>query len=330
MHQKYSQARDILQKLLSHNGLNRCADQKYAEPIGKETLLPAEASEQIGVDASSYPEREDLPPSSSSETTHSATNIASSLTNEFDSYHLNNSAHSNISFHHSISASNLPKYKPISRKAPYNKIVFNFPHVGGLSTDVNRQVRANQELLVAFFESCKPLLARKSKSVPSSGYEAPERSNHQELYGDSNSDQDQDDSENVRTTGEVIVSLFDGEPYTLWNIRDLARHSGFRVVTSWRFPWKAYPGYRHARTLGEIRRKKNGREVANHDGQDYKRRGAWRGEERDARGYVFEMVEEERGRIAGTGKANTKRHGQSQPRPRNKRKRSSSGGESDI
>ena len=30
------------------------------------------------------------------------------------------------------------------RKRSWNKIVFNFPHVGGLTKDVNRQVRANQ------------------------------------------------------------------------------------------------------------------------------------------------------------------------------------------
>ena len=271
-----------------------------------------------------------MSPSSSLDTIHSATNIALSLTNELDSYYLNSSAHSNISFHPSTSANNLPKYKPIRRKAPYNKIVFNFPHVGGLSKDVNRQVRANQELLVAFFESCRPLLANKSNPVPSDRYKAPERSNHEEIYEGSNSDQDQEESENARATGEVIVSLFDGEPYTLWNIRDLARHSGFRVVTSWRFPWKAYPGYRHARTLGEIRRKTNGREVADQDGQDHKKRGAWRGEEREARGFVFKIVEEECGRVAVTSKAKTKPQGQSKPGPSNKRKRSPSSGESDV
>ena len=30
------------------------------------------------------------------------------------------------------------------RKGGFDKIVFNFPHVGGLTKDVNRQVRHNQ------------------------------------------------------------------------------------------------------------------------------------------------------------------------------------------
>ncbi|CAD0099339.1 unnamed protein product [Aureobasidium mustum] len=71
--------------------------------------------------------------------------------------------------------------------------------------------------------------------------------------------------------GTVIVTLFEGEPYTLWNIRDLARHSGLEVQRSFRFQADAYPGYSHARTLGNI------------EGG-----GGWKGEERLSRSYVFQ------------------------------------------
>lgn len=71
--------------------------------------------------------------------------------------------------------------------------------------------------------------------------------------------------------GTMVVTLFEGEPYTLWNIRDLARHSGLQVQRSFRFQAEAYPGYSHARTLGNI------------DGG-----GGWKGEERLARSYIFE------------------------------------------
>lgn len=52
--------------------------------------------------------------------------------------------------------------------------------------------------------------------------------------------------------------------------------------------WRGW-GYRHARTLGELkpkeRRKEKGKGGEREDG---KRAGAWRGEEREARCFVFE------------------------------------------
>lgn len=177
--------------------------------------------------------------------------------------------------------------------SPFTKIVFNFPHVGGLSTDVNRQVRANQQLLVGFFNAAKSLLATPSNPVrriqfPPSAYEY-----DPDEYISDNEDDDHDDflpSSKIKpgSSGgsQILVTLFEGEPYTLWNIRDLARHSGLKVVESFKFPWSAYPGYRHARTIGDI--------VTGKDrGDEGKRKGAWRGEERDARCYVLELKDQD-------------------------------------
>lgn len=156
---------------------------------------------------------------------------------------------------------------------PFSKIVFNFPHVGGLSTDVNRQVRYNQELLVGFFKAAKELLSSPSR---------PARIVSLEQEDFSNDDGWSEDAEATGTVnGQILVTIFEGEPYTLWNVRDLARHSGLRVVESFKFPWSAYPGYRHARTVGDITTGKD-------RGDEGKRKGAWRGEERDARCYVLE------------------------------------------
>ena len=123
------------------------------------------------------------------------------------------------------------------RSGPWDRIVFNFPHVGGLTKDVNRQVRHNQELLVGFFRSALPLLA---------------------------------------PGGSIVITVFEGEPYELWNVRDLARHVGLKVGRSFRFQSAGYPGYQHARTLGNI------------EGG-----GGWKGENRAARTYVFENVGED-------------------------------------
>lgn len=168
---------------------------------------------------------------------------------------------------------------------PWDVICFNFPHVGGLSTDVNRQVRANQELLVSFFQACVPLLSKAPPPV--------DEDDEEEEWGEDEEDEEEDDSESfdfenketsgkgMRTgPGQILVSLFEGEPYTLWNIKDLARHAGLQVVTSFKFPWTEYEGYSHARTLGEVEGKDGGR-------------GGWRGEDRLARMYVFEVRQEE-------------------------------------
>ncbi|KAJ5595794.1 hypothetical protein N7450_002252 [Penicillium hetheringtonii] len=144
---------------------------------------------------------------------------------------------------------------------PWDVICFNFPHVGGLSTDVNRQVRANQELLVSFFKSCVPLLSAAPEPIDSDDEWEDDSS-----PSPSSSEDDEDKAEDVQTTGkttrtgpgQILVSLFEAEPYTLWNIKDLARHAGLQIVTSFRFPWSSYEGYSHARTLGEVEGKDGG------------------------------------------------------------------------
>ncbi|PQE28124.1 hypothetical protein CJF30_00010222 [Rutstroemia sp. NJR-2017a BBW] len=118
-----------------------------------------------------------------------------------------------------------------------DRIFFNFPHVGGKSTDVNRQVRTPRLVL----PTRAPVTVTAARRI-----------DHR-------------------------------HPYTLWNIRDLGRHAGLEVERSFRFQAGAYPGYRHARTLGMVR---GG--------------GGWKGEEREARSYVF--VRRGEGAVQGVGK----------------------------
>ncbi|CAG7934916.1 unnamed protein product [Penicillium nalgiovense] len=197
---------------------------------------------------------------------------------------------------------NEPAGPPYQPGGPWDVICFNFPHVGGLSTDVNRQVRANQELLVAFFKACVPLVSKPPPLMDAEDDEWVYADGEESEEEDEDEDEDQNEEggegeglgkdddttgKGFRTgPGQILVTLFEGEPYTLWNIKDLARHAGLVVVTSFRFPWTSYEGYSHARTVGHIEGK---------DGE----RGGWRGEDREARMYVFEVKQKEPAKKGG-------------------------------
>ncbi|EPS39296.1 hypothetical protein H072_6947 [Dactylellina haptotyla CBS 200.50] len=126
------------------------------------------------------------------------------------------------------------KYPKGIKSKLYDAIIFNFPHVGGLSTHVDRQIRANQELLLAFMKNSIPLLAAE---------------------------------------GTVVITLFEGVPYSQWNLRDLAKSCGLECLSSFKFDGGMYAGYKHMRTIGARDRE-----------------GDWKGEERGARTYIFGII----------------------------------------
>ena len=136
-------------------------------------------------------------------------------------------------------------------------------------------MRANQALLVDFFKSCIDTSSPKRRLQILQHQKREQEKNKGSKAAESpyNNKEQHNIKPFLRMGGKIIVTLFEGEPYTLWNIRDLARHAGLRVVESWRFDWAQYPGYRHVRTLGAL------------EGG-----GGWKGEDREARIYVFEKV----------------------------------------
>lgn len=132
-------------------------------------------------------------------------------------------------------------------------IMFNFPHTGRGMKDVDRNIRDHQQLVLGYFKSCNQVFDIVNNQIKDdfAGYSA------------------SDDSTNV---GKVILSLFDGEPYSSWGVKILGRSEGFRVDRSAKFDWPLYPEYHHRRTNST---------------RDTTKPAA----ERDARIYIFEKFD---------------------------------------
>ena len=116
-----------------------------------------------------------------------------------------------------IDATKLDKHA-IIRKNRFSKIIFNFPHVGLGIKDQDRNIKANQELILDFLASASTLLQSKR-------------------YGD-------------EFEGEIYITLKTGLPYDLWEVKSLAKSCGLITVRSFEFNPNDYPGYEHRRTIG--------------------------------------------------------------------------------
>jgi 25S rRNA (uracil2634-N3)-methyltransferase len=275
LHKKYPQARQIILQLLSTHLANLESSVREEDESEWKGLSPSPPVLDAAFPATLSQPTETITPRS-----HSS---------------IPSNAHTSV--HYGVDATRLSSThsKLFRLNSPFTKIVFNFPHVGGRSTDVNRQVRANQQLLVGFFKAAIPLLASVERPVRVEWGHGRDGDYDDSDEVDEESSFSGHDFESKEKTivskGQILVTLFEGEPYTLWNIRDLARHSGLKVVESFRFPWDAYPGYAHSRTLGDITKGKDRT-------AEGKRKGAWRGEEREARCFVLE-VKDEGGNVGG-------------------------------
>ncbi|CCE79333.1 Piso0_001390 [Millerozyma farinosa CBS 7064] len=95
-------------------------------------------------------------------------------------------------------------------------IVFNFPHTGKGIKDVDRNIKANQELVLSFLKSADELF---------------------QVLG-------------VGAEGKIVITLFEGEPYSSWNVKLLAKSVGYKVKESGKFDWSLFPSYHHRRTIG--------------------------------------------------------------------------------
>ncbi|KAJ2683455.1 hypothetical protein H4R19_006997, partial [Coemansia spiralis] len=180
-----------------------------------------------------------------------------------------------------VDATRLAKHKQLRGKR-FSRIVFNFPHVGMGIKDQDRNIRANQELLMGFFNHARPLLvAGRPKAPPAkidsddSGDEAdsgPRKKSRRgsrkgkasgpttgvfvfggveaQVVYDADDGSGVFDDEPDNEPGQIHVTLKSGMPYERWSIRRMARDCGLINHTTQRFTPSTFPGYEHRRTLG--------------------------------------------------------------------------------
>lgn len=107
---------------------------------------------------------------------------------------------------------------------PYKKlnhVMFNFPHTGRGMKDVDRNIRDHQKLVLNYFKSAHELLSVVNEAA----------TNDLGGYGETQNE----------TKSDVIISLFEGEPYISWGVKALAKSASLTVNRSGKLEWEAFP-----------------------------------------------------------------------------------------
>ncbi|CAK9783314.1 hypothetical protein CC85DRAFT_282051 [Cutaneotrichosporon oleaginosum] len=190
-------------------------------------------------------------------------------------------------------------HKVLGRGARWSRVVFNFPHVGKGITDQDRNVRANQVLLLRTLKSVAPLLtvgpsafplpSKKKKKGPAP--KRPRAPSFSPVGDDEYEDEDEDGMRSTRPVpasftppdrqGTLLITLLNQPPYSEWELPKLANRPPpmcpgtrdaqprFRVLRSFDFVPAAWPGYAHRRTIGwrEGLSKANNEEITGRQGR---------------------------------------------------------------
>lgn len=127
---------------------------------------------------------------------------------------------------------------------PLQNIVFNFPHNGKGIKDQERNIRGHQDLIFNFFQNSLQLFNLINTKIQN------DTLRYTQGY-DLNEDTPQAKKLTAEGYGNIILSLFDGEPYDSWQIKFLAKKNGLTLSRSSKFQWENFPGYHHRRTNSE-------------------------------------------------------------------------------
>ena len=101
--------------------------------------------------------------------------------------------------------------KPFPTK--YDVVLFNFPHIGYGVMYQALNILQNLQLMSHFFAAAKSVIDSK-------------------------------------TNGSIVVSLFEGLPYSQWSLKALAKAQGLSLRRSLNFDWDLFKGYNHRLTAG--------------------------------------------------------------------------------
>ncbi|EHN01896.1 YIL096C-like protein [Saccharomyces cerevisiae x Saccharomyces kudriavzevii VIN7] len=127
---------------------------------------------------------------------------------------------------------------------PLQNVLFNFPHNGKGVKDQDRNIREHQELVFAFFQNTLQFFNLINTKVQNDALR------YTQGY-DINENNPQTKNLTSEGYGNIILSVFDGEPYDSWQIKLLARKSGLTLSRSNKFQWENFPEYSHRRTNSE-------------------------------------------------------------------------------
>ncbi|CAD6620902.1 XXYS1_4_G0055010.mRNA.1.CDS.1 [Saccharomyces cerevisiae] len=127
---------------------------------------------------------------------------------------------------------------------PLQNIVFNFPHNGKGIKDQERNIREHQNLIFNFFQNSLQLFNLINTKIQNDSLR------YTQGY-DLNEDTPQAKKLTAEGYGNIILSLFDGEPYDSWQIKLLAKKNGLTLSRSSKFQWEKFPEYHHRRTNSE-------------------------------------------------------------------------------
>ncbi|KAH7103767.1 hypothetical protein BKA62DRAFT_784672 [Auriculariales sp. MPI-PUGE-AT-0066] len=112
-----------------------------------------------------------------------------------------------------VDATKLEACKSLKART-FDKIVWNFPHVGKGISDQDRNIRENQQVLLAFLAKVSSFIRKRRRSE-----------NADDNIEDDEEDHNPTDTSPSRsgTRGTVLITLRDALPYTLWDLPRLAK-----------------------------------------------------------------------------------------------------------